>query len=385
MELERLKIGEKHVLLLGTAHVSGKSIEDVREAVETEKPDCIGVELDINRLRQLREGNKWRETDIGKIISSGQAYLFLFTLLLANFQRSLGQKLGIKPGTEMVEAVRIAEETKTPVMLLDRDVNVTLKRAMEKMSLFEKAKFLYSIFAGFFAEGKGGVTKEIVEEMKEKDVLNRLLQELSRELPSVKSVLVDERDAYIAQAILASPGRKILAVVGAGHVDGIKRHFDEKVDMRKITSVKKPGMDFVKIVGYAIPAVFVALIAVLFLTKGGTVTVTAIAYWVLATGTLAALGALVARGHPFTVLAAFLAAPITTLHPLLAAGWVAGYVEARLRSPKVKDFESLNNLNSLGDFTRNQVTRILLVVALANVGATIGVVIGFPLVASLLG
>jgi len=384
MELERVRLSEKEVLLLGTAHISTKSVEEVKEAIEKEMPDVVGVELDFNRLRQLKLGNRWQETNIGKIISSGQTYLFLFTLMLSNFQRSLGQKLGIKPGMEMVEAVRIAEEKNIPIMLLDRDINITLKRAMHKMKLTEKIKLLYSILLGFFSENKIEITTSTIEGLKEKDVLNRLMQELAREMPSIKSILVDERDAYIARAIENSPGKKILAVVGAGHIEGIKRHFGEKIDIAAITTVPK-GTNYMKIIGYVIPAIFIVLIAALFYFKGGGVTLTAIAYWALATGTLAALGVIIARGHPLTVLASFLAAPVTTLHPLLAAGWVAGYVEAKMRNPKVKDFENLSNLNSLGDFTNNQVTRILLVVALANVGATLGVIIGIPLVASLFG
>ena len=370
MELGRIKFGEKEIILLGTAHISGKSVEEVREAIEQEKPDVVGVELDYSRLVQLKQGNRWQETNIGKIISSGQTFLFLFTLMLTNFQRSLGQRLGIKPGMEMIEAVRIAEERKIPVMLLDRDVNITLKRAMHKMTFTEKLRILYWIVMSFFSDKKTEITGESVEKLKEKDVLNALMQELAREMPSIKSVLVDERDAYIAHAISKSPGKKMLAVVGAGHMEGIMRRMGggEEVDVKKISEVPK-GNNYMKIISYGIPIIFLGIVAAIFLTKGTTVTLTAIGYWILTTG----------------VLAAFLAAPVTTLHPLLAAGWVAGYVEAKVRNPKVKDFENLGNLNSLDDFTKNQVTRILLVVALANLGATIGVIIGVPLLASMLG
>src|SRR3989344_3225116 len=385
MELERVKLGEKEIILLGTAHISSKSVDDVANAIESEKPDIVGVELDFNRLSQLKQGNRWRETNVGKIISSGQAFLFLFTLLLSNFQRSLGQKFGIKPGMEMIEAVRIAEEKQIPIMLLDRDVNITLRRAMQKMTLIEKFRIFYWILMSFFSEKKTELTTGTIEQLKEKDVLNALMQELAREMPSIKSVLVDERDAFIAQAITKAPGKKILAVVGAGQLEGLKKGLGQEVDIAAISSVQKSGMNVMKIIGYLIPVVFIAIVGFLFFTKGTSVTFTAIIYWILATGSLAALGTIIARGHPFSVIAAFLAAPITTLHPFLAAGWVAGYVEAKMRNPKVKDFENLGNLNSLDDFTKNQVTRILLVVALANLGAMIGVIIGVPLLASLLG
>lgn len=384
MAIEAAKINGKEILLLGTAHISGKSVDEVREAIETQKPDVVGVELDVRRMAQLRQGSKWGNTDIGKIISSGQTYLFLLTLLLSNLQRSIGQKMGLKAGMEMIEAMRIAEEKNIPIMLLDRDVNVTLKRAMQKMGFAEKIKLAYSIFSGFFADEKTPINAQKIEELKEKDVMNRLMQELSREMPSVKSVLVDERDAYIAQSIMKSPGKKILAVVGAGHVEGIKRFIGREIDIAEISVVEK-DKGYLKFVGYAIPIVFLAAIAWLFFTKGTAVTLTALAYWFLATGIPAGIGTLIAGGHPLSALTAFLAAPVTTLHPLLAAGWFAGYVEAKLRNPKVKDFEGLKDLNTLGDFTKNQVTRILLVASFANIGAIIGTIIGLPLIASLLG
>ncbi len=384
MELERLKVNGKEVVLLGTAHISQKSVDEVAEAIEQEKPDVVGVELDIQRLRQLKLGNKWGNTDIGKVISGGQTYLFLLTLLLSNIQRQLGQKLGVKPGMEMMAAVEVAEEKKIPIMLLDRDVNITLKRAMQKMSLIEKVKLLSSIIAGMFSSEKIKLTKEGIEKLKEKDVMSELMQQLSKEMPSVKSVLVDERDLYIAHGITNFPGKKILAVVGAGHIEGIKKHLGERADLKKITTVEK-RFGITKIIGYAIPVIFIAIIGYLFFTKGTEVTATALIYWALSTGILSALGVLLARGHPLSALSALVAAPLTTLHPLLAAGWVAGLVEAKIKNPKVKDFENLRNLNSLGDFTKNRVTKILLVVAAANIGATIGTIIAFPLIASLLG
>ncbi|HIH10058.1 MAG TPA: TraB/GumN family protein [Candidatus Diapherotrites archaeon] len=382
MAIERVNFGGKEILLLGTAHISGESVEEVTRAIEEEKPDIVGVELDPSRLAQLEQGNKWQNTDISKVISSGQTHLFLLTLLLSNLQRSLGQKIGQKPGMEMMEAIRISKEKNLPIMLLDRDVNVTLGRAMQRMTLFEKLKLLSSVFSGFFSGEGAAITAEGIEKLKQKDVMNELMQQLGREMPAVKAVLVDERDSYIASSIMHSPGKKILAVVGAGHIEGVLQAIGKDVDITKISTVPK-GADYMKIVTYAIPVIFIVLLGALFFMKGGGVTVTAIGYWFLSTGALAALGTLLARGHPLSILAAFLAAPFTTLHPLLAAGWVAGYVEAKVRNPKVKDFEDLANLNSLGDFTSNQVTRILLVVALANLGATIGVIIGFPLVASL--
>src|SRR3989338_362262 len=172
MELVKAKLKGKEVILLGTAHISSKSVEEVREAIEKEKPDAVGVELDVQRFRQLKMGNKWHNTDIGRVIATGQTYLFLLTLLLSNLQRSLGQKIGAKPGMEMVEAVKIAKEKEIPIMLLDRNVNVTLARAMGKMKLSEKIKLLFSIFGGFFADEKNAISAQSTEKLKEKDMMN---------------------------------------------------------------------------------------------------------------------------------------------------------------------------------------------------------------------
>lgn len=383
MSVEKLRVNGKEIILVGTAHISQKSVEEVRQVIELEMPDAVGIELDEARLSQLASGNKWQETNIGDIISKGQAYLFLLTLLMANIQRRLGQKLGIRPGEEMMQAINIASEKKIPISLLDRNVNITMKRAFQKMSILEKIKLAGSVFAGFFEEG-AELTKEKIEEMKQKDILTELIDQLGKEMPSIKKVLVDERDLFIANRIMQTPGRKIVAVVGAGHVSGILKNLGKQADLTEISSVKK-GFDFVKIIGWLIPLVFFALLGTTLLSKGPDAVIRAGTYWILVTGGFAALGTLIARGHPFTIIAAFLSAPLTTLHPLLAVGFVTAYVEAKIKNPKVRDFESLRELNSLGDFTKNRVTKILIIAAFSNIGATVGTIIGLPLIASLLG
>jgi pheromone shutdown-related protein TraB len=195
-------------------------------------------------------------------------------------------------------------------------------------------------------------------------------------------VLVDERDQYIAKKISELKGKKILAVVGAGHVEGIAQNIGKEVDMKELTSIpeKKSAL---KMIGMLIPLLFFILIAYGIWTKGIGVGMNTILLWIAVTGTLSALGTLLARGHPIAIMTAFLAAPITTLHPLLAAGWFAGLAQAKVSMPQVKDFEGLNNLNSYGDFEKNKVTQILMVVLYANIGASIGTIIGLPWIASL--
>ncbi|MBI4053244.1 MAG: TraB/GumN family protein [Candidatus Diapherotrites archaeon] len=382
-DIERLFFEGREIVLVGTAHISRKSAELVAKTIEEEKPDVIGVELDAERFFQLKSGAKWREMDLFQLIKEGKTYLLLLNILLSNMQRKLGQQIGVTPGEEMIEAIGLAEKGGVPVQLLDRSVKITLKRAMDRMSLKEKFRLGVSVISGIFSEHPE-ITADTVEELKNEDVMNKLISELSRELPSVKEVLVDERDLFIANRILDAPGKKIVAVVGKGHMAGIKRLLDRRRDVSGINRIeeKKSRLGFLK---FAIPALFIALLGAGFLLKGPGTTLQILAYWILVTGGFSALGVILARGHPASIATAFLASPITTLHPLLASGWFAGAVEAKFNAPKVRDFEGLNSINSFSDFYSNRVTRILIVTAYANIGATIGVIIALPAIVSLFG
>ncbi len=380
--MERIAFKDKDIILIGTAHISQDSVDQVRAVIEAEKPEVVGVELDRQRLEQLLQGSKWQEMDLVKVIKEGKGYLFLLNILLANIQRQLGDQVGIKPGEEMLAAVRVAEEHKLPVALLDRDVRITMKRAMAKMSVMEKFKLAYSVLLALF-EMHEHLTRERVEELKQQDTLNALLKELGKEAPAVKLVLVDERDQFIANKIMALPAKKIVAVVGAGHIEGIKRHMGHQMLIAHLNlePTKNVWMEFLKL---AVPLAFLMLITYGLVSKGFGTSLVMLGWWALITGGLSALGVLVARGHPYSILTAFVAAPLTTLHPALAAGWFAGLAEAKIRIPLVKDFEALNKLNSLSDLNNNRVTHILMVTALANLGATIGTLVALPYLLSLL-
>ncbi|HLC36430.1 MAG TPA: TraB/GumN family protein [archaeon] len=383
MTVERIFLPEKEVILIGTAHISKVSVDLVREVIEKENPDAIGVELDSQRYYQLKYGKKWEETNIGDVISSGKAYLFLINLLLSNMQRKLGSELGVKPGSEMLEAIHLAREKGTSVALLDRNVAITMKRAMNLMSFTEKIKIAGSILFGIFAE-KEELTPEKIEELKKEDIMSKLMKELSDTAPTISKVLVDERDQYIANKILYTQGKKIVAVLGAGHLHGVKKYLNEKIDLTPLETipVKKSKL---KYLAYFFPLIFIGLLAYAVLIKGITASISILAAWFLINGALSALGVVIARGHIASVLTAFIAAPFTSLHPALAAGWFAAYTEAKFNSPKVKDFESLGNLNSYRDFASNKFTRILLIATFANIGSTLGTLIALPYIASMLG
>jgi len=383
LKVERVFAGEKEIVFVGTAHISSESVEQAIKTIEEERPDAVGVELDYQRYNQLLQGEQWREMDISKVIASGQTYLLLVNLLLANIQRSLGEKVGVKPGTEMLEAVKKANELGIPVELLDRDIKTTFSRAVSHMGFIEKIKFAYFVLMGFFGFGSEEFSKKKIDELKNTDLLHELMTELGKQFPSIKKVVVDERDEFIAGKIRLSKAKKIVAVIGLGHLEGVKQFLSKEPELEKLLTVKK-SIGILSIIKYAIPVIFIAMILYAFLVKGIEVSLGVFLAWFLIHGILSALGVLLARGHLVSAATAFVAAPFTALHPLLAAGWFAGIAEAKKRNPKIKDFEELRNLNSFSDLSRNQVTRILLVVTFANIGSTVATIIAFPIMAKLL-
>ena len=384
MSIKRITYNEKEIILVGTAHVSKKSRELVAKLIEEEQPDVVGVELDKGRFEALQNEQKFQELNVIELIKSGHVWVFLLTIILKNFQRQIGSKLGEKPGSEMLAAITVAKEKKCTVALIDRDVKITMKRAFYFLTLWEKARFLSEALTSFFSSKKETeITEETIEQLKQEDILNSLLKKMAMDFPTIKRVLIDERDQYIAHKLTELKGKKILAVLGAGHVEGVSQTIGKPVDVASITSIpeKKSAL---KMVAYSIPLLVLGLLGYAFFTKGFAVAFDTIILWTLVTGGLAALGALLARAHPLAVLTAFLAAPITTLHPLLAAGWFSGLAQARLSLPQVKDFEGLHNLNNYRDFEQNKVTRIVLVVLYTNIGASIGTLIALPWIVSLI-
>ncbi|MDQ1335201.1 MAG: hypothetical protein QG552_2151 [Thermodesulfobacteriota bacterium] len=374
---DRLTIGDKEVILLGTAHVSEESADLVAAVIEAERPDTVCVELCESRYQAMTQENRWQETDLIKVIREKKAFLLLSNLMLASFQKKIGKKLGIKPGAEMLRAIQAARDVGAEIHLADRDIRTTLSRAWRLMGLWTKTRLLVQLITSFGEVDS--IEKEDIEKMKEKDVLEALLGEIGDLLPELRQVLIDERDLYLTAKIRTAPGKRIVAVVGAGHVPGIQKNWAEPVDIAAL-EVLPPKGKFIGFLKWAIPAFVVGLIIAGFFTAGADVGSHMIMGWVLATGSFAGIGAAISLAHPLTILTAFAAAPITCLHPLIAAGWVAGFVEIFLRKPKVKDFERLpEDIGSVKGFWKNKITRILLIVVLTNIGASLGVFVAIPL------
>lgn len=388
MNTERVKLKEKEVVLLGTAHVSQQSVEDVRALVESEKPDRVCVEIDPTRYRSLVNRSSFSELDIVKVFREKKGFLLLANLVLSAFQRRLGLDLGVKPGDEMLEAINIAKNLGVPFSLCDRDIQVTLRRAWSKSSFWSKNKMLAAMLSSMFVSEK--IDELEIEKLKQKNVLQGMLEELSEYLPSVKEVLIDERDRYLAAQIHTAPGKRIVGVVGAGHVDGVIRSLQEfdRADIPPDISVleKIPPRGIIsKMIPWLVPVIVVGLIAVGFFRAGWELSLNMIWKWILVNGTLSAVGAIIALAHPVTIIVSFLGAPLTSVNPAIGIGILAGIVETTIKRPRVRDFESLHSdILSLRGFYRNRFIHIFVVFFLASLGSAIGTFVGIPFLTSLL-
>ena len=372
----------KEVILVGTAHVSEESAELVVRVINHEQPDTVCVELCQSRYQSMTQSNTWKDTDLIKVIREKKTFLLLSNLMLASFQKKIGKKLGIKPGQEMLEAIKAADAAGAAIHLADRDVRTTLSRAWRLMGFWTKMKLLAQLITSF--GDADSITKEDIESMKQHDMLETLLKEIGDLLPELRTVLIDERDQYLAEKIRTAPGKRIVAVVGAGHIPGIERNWDQPIDIKALETLPPKGK-FLPFLKWGIPVLVIGLIITGFFMAGSHTGTELIKWWILANAVLAGIGAAAALAHPLTILSAIVASPITSLNPMIAAGWVSGLVETFLRKPRVKDFERLpEDIGSMKGFWSNKITRILLVVVFTNMGSSLGAFVALPLMARVL-
>ena len=371
----RLEVDGREVFLVGTAHVSKKSVDDVRETIEAVDPDTVCIELCAPRFENLRNRDAWRKLDIFKVLREGKAMLLLSSLLMTSFQRRIAQELGVEPGAEMTEAARLAEERGCELVLADRDVQITFRRTWASLGWWTRLKLLPRLVAGLLLPEE--IDEETIERLKDGDELGDMLAEMAEALPEVKGSLIDERDVYLAEKIRQAPGQRVVAVVGAAHVPGIVRvaQAGTTTDLAPLETIPARAW-WPKVLQWAIPVAIVGLIVYGFVVGGAERSLESVAVWVLVNGILAAIGTAIALGHPVTVLSAFVAAPLTSLNPMIAAGWVAGLVQAWVRRPTVEDLENLpDQIVTVKGWWSNPVSRILLVVVFANLGSTVGTVV----------
>ena len=357
--------------LLGTAHISTKSVEDVKEQIELFKPDVVAVELCQSRYDSLVSGRRLDKEGLLKVIKEGKAPLVLLQSLLAAEQRKLGLDEGQQPGAELLEAVNLSKELEIPVELIDRDIQTTLRRAWRKMKFREKVKILYSMLG----EEEDELEVDLDEILESRDILTDLMNELKEFSPGAGEVLIDERDEFLAQNILKIDSEKrILAIVGAGHLSGIENHLcnnKPKHSLEELSTIPKRTL-VSKSIPWLIP-IFVFGLFGFFVYQGSSVDIVELfTVWTLANAVLAAIGCIIARGHVLAILTAALASPITSLNPTLAAGWFAGYVQLKVAEPTAEDLQQFLKLESLGSFWSNKAGRVLLVTALTNLGSMLG-------------
>jgi pheromone shutdown-related protein TraB len=369
-------VGGREFIVVGTAHISSESTALVREVIERERPDAVCLELDRQRHEALSNPKRWDALDVKQLIRDRQLAALIANLMLAAYQRKLGLALGVKPGAELLEAGCVAESLGIPVALCDRDVRVTLRRAWASLSLWKKSLLLSTFLASVFERQQ--LSEADLRELRQQDVLSGLMAELATSLPALKRVLIDERDAYLAQKIRETPGRRVVAVVGAGHVAGLLAALREPAPVELASLERIPPVSWLtRWLGWSIPVgVLLALVAI-GITQGVDAAVRDLAFWGLVTGIPCALGAAAAFAHPITIASAFVTAPITTLTPLLGAGHVLALVQAYVQPPLVAEFESLSD-----DFMRplrwwrNRLLRVMLVFILTTLGTLIGMYVG---------
>jgi len=385
----RLTFGSgRKITLVGTAHVSKESVDEVRQTIENEQPDRICLELDEGRYKSKTEQKDWSNTDIKKVFKEHRGFLMLANMALAGYQKRMGDETGSAPGAEILAAGEIAKEKGIPYSLCDREIQITFKRAWRKSNLWNKAKLMSSLLGAVFSKEK--VSAEELEKLKQEDTMQTMMQEMAKELPQVKSVLIDERDRYLATSIYQSEGNNIVAVIGAGHQEGIIRNLqalDEgkmETDLSDITAIP-PSSKGGKVVGFIIPAAIITLIIMGFVNAGWNKGLQMFLYWIEVNAIFTGIFSLIAWAHPLNILVSMAASPFTSLNPTIGVGIISGILEVQFRKPKVCDFENLNeDATHFRSWYSNKILHALWVFLMSSVGSTIGTFVGFPVLIKLL-
>jgi pheromone shutdown-related protein TraB len=369
----KLIYNNKDIYLLGTAHISQTSVEEVKELIDTVLPDSVCIELDKQRYESISNEKKWQDTKVLDIVKSKKAGMFLVNIVLSNYQKKLAEQFNINPGAEMMKGIESAKKHNANLVLADRNIQTTFSRIWRYSSLWEKAKIITSLLYSIIDSEE--ISEEELEELKSGDMLSSALSELGNSFKGINKYLLEERNEYLANKIKNAKGETVVAILGAAHVPGVKEEIFKEQNMSELNSLPKKS-DIGKIFAWLIPiALLIMIIATLSVNLESGFE--QIKTWILWNGTLSAIGTFIAGGHVLSVLTAFIAAPISSLSPLLAAGWFAGITETLIRKPKVSDFENLNeDLTSFGKARKNRIMKVLLVVVFANIGSVIGTILG---------
>lgn len=372
-EIYRIVDGSREIILVGTAHISQESKDLVRKTIETENPDTICVELDKGRLDSVKDPDRWKRTDLKQVIKNKQLGTLIANLVLGSYQKRMGAHTGVKPGSELKEAVDLAERNGCSLVLADRDIKITLRRTWACTPWYRKLSLIGSLFASIF--DKTEISEEDLSKIKKQDALSAMMQEFGKTFPEVKHVLIDERDQFLASKIKNAPGNKIVAVVGAGHLNGIISAIENNKELPSEDSicVIPKGAPIWKIIGWAIPVAIVASIVAIGVHAGAEKAGALTLQWAMLTGGGAMLGTIFAGGHPLTILVALVAAPFTGLTPLVGVGFFTALTQVYMRPPRVSEMESLtDDIWQVKRWWKNRVTRVILCFLCPGIPAIIG-------------
>lgn len=381
--VRRIQLTDREIILVGTAHVSNESITQVENAIRTEMPDCVCVELDDARYKSMMEKNRWESLDIIKVLKEKKGFLLLANLVLASFQKRMGLNVGVQPGDEMKAAITVAHELQIKTEMVDRPIHVTLRRAWAQNGLMGKSKILASLLASAFS--KEELDAADIEKLKQKSEMDAMLEEVAQEMPEVKEVLIDERDTWLGTKIWQTEGKKVLAVLGAGHLNGTEKRIraldknEAEANLEKIAEIP-PKSVWGKVFNIAFPVLLIALLtAPLFISGNKEQLAQNLLRWLIWNGGLAAVGSLLAWANILTIISAFVFAPVATLNPFIGIGMVTAIVQATVCKPQVRDMMNItDDIATLKGWYTNRIAKVLLVFILSSVGAIIGNLVTIP-------
>ena len=369
--------------IIGTAHVSEESVNEVKDAIYEQHPDIVAIELDRGRYAKIKNKMMGIEEDdeisVTRIIKENKVGLFLVNTLLGYFQSKIGDEVNVDPGSEMIGAIEACEDLNIPIALIDREINITLQRALNKMGFMEKAKFAYGLLLSIF--GLDDDEDDIdIEELKKSETIDDMMEIFKDEAPSVYEVLVHERDAYLAGRIMQIPHEKVIAVVGAGHRPGIEKYLDNPEtlpDLRDLEVInEKKGIPWLKILIAMIPILFVVIF---FLAFFNGINITGNIYeFIVISMLMGFIGSILSGSKIQSAIVGGVVAPLTIIHPLLAAGWFSGLTEAKFRKVRNSDIKNLTKIESLRDLWNNNIFRILFVVIGINLGVSLATLVILP-------
>lgn len=370
-KLIRIDYHGKEIILIPTAHVSQESAKLVRETIEEEKPDSICIELDEQRYKNLKNPDAWKNTNIIDIIKQKKVTLLIANLILSSYQKNIAKKLKTKPGQEMIEGMKASEEFGINLVLADRSIQTTFMRIWRKMGFFERIKLFFSLMS---IDDDEDVSEEDLQKLIERDNLELAIEDMGKDYPQISATLLHERDRYLAYNIKNAPGDKVIAILGAAHTPGVEEEVFKEQNIEELNKI--PPKSFAgKLLPWLIPILIVVLIGLGFKQSMNT-GMAQIKSWFLFNSVLAALLTALCLPHPLSVLTAFVAAPFTSINPMLACGWFAGLVEASLKKPTVEDVNNIpEDIFSIKAWIHNKFLKALLVVILANIGSSIGTII----------